>query len=598
MTGVDGASGESGMRTHYCGVLRAADAGSRVSVCGWVARRREHGEHLAFLDVRDHTGIVQCVVERAHEIRPEYVVRVTGTVRIRPDGTANQQLATGEIEIGDCDVETLATCEPVPFSLDERAETEEPLRLRYRYVDMRTERMQANLRLRAVVNSAIRRSMERQGFVEIETPLLWTPTPEGAREFVVPSRLQHGRFYALPQSPQIAKQLTMIGGFDRYYQIARCLRDEDLRADRQFEFTQLDVEASFVGQDEILGFVTEAMVDAADAATGVRPGGFARMTWAEALDSYGTDKPDLRFGMELADLTAVLAGTGFNALHAPTVKAIVLAGGASLPRARLDGLVERAKALGAKGLVWMRAAGDPVTLDSPVTKFLSEAELTGIVRAARVAAGDLVLIVADEHRRACEVLGQLRLDLGRPPSVGGALRFCWLVDFPLFDGTDEEGNPQAAHHPFTMPYPEDLERLDTDPFSVRAQSYDLVLNGWELGSGSIRIHRPELQRRIFAALGISEADAESRFGFLLDAYRYGGPPHGGFAVGLDRFVAILAGEENIREVIAFPKTQSGSDPMTGGPLPLDPKRLAELGVRVVETAPAVPPPPPRSTGAG
>ncbi|MGP8065991.1 MAG: aspartate--tRNA ligase, partial [Acidimicrobiales bacterium] len=471
------------MRTHYCGALREADIGAKVAVCGWVARRREHGEHLAFLDVRDHTGVVQCVVERAHAIRPEYVVRVTGTVRRRPEGTANPALSTGEVELGDCMVETLATCEPLPFSLDERVETEEPLRLRYRYIDLRTDRMQANLRLRAVVNSAIRRSMERQGFVEIETPLLWTPTPEGAREFVVPSRLQHGLFYALPQSPQIAKQLSMIGGFDRYYQIARCLRDEDLRADRQFEFTQLDVEASFVGEDEVLAFITDAMVEAAEAATGKRPGGFARMTWAEALDRYGTDKPDVRFGMELVDLTAVVTGTGFKAFQAPAVRAIVVPDGAALGRARLDELVERARSLGAKGLVWMRAVGDPVALDSPVAKFLSAGELEGIARAASPAAGDLVLVVADERRRACEVLGQLRLELGRPAAVRGALRFCWVVDFPLFDGVDEDGNPQAAHHPFTMPYLEDLDRIETDPFSVRAHSYDLVLNGWELGSG-------------------------------------------------------------------------------------------------------------------
>ncbi len=596
MTGVGGVPIGLGMRTHYCGTLRPADVGMQVSVCGWVSRRREHGEHLVFLDVRDHTGIVQCVVERAQAIRPEYVVRVTGTVRARPEGTANPSLATGEIELGECSVETLATCEPVPFSLDERIETEESLRLRYRYIDLRTERMQANLRLRSTVNSAIRRSMERQGFVEIETPLLWTPTPEGAREFVVPSRLQQGRFYALPQSPQIAKQLTMIGGVDRYYQIARCLRDEDLRADRQFEFTQLDVEAAFVGQDEILSFVTEAMVEATEAATGQRPGPFVRMSWAEALDRYGTDKPDLRFGMEIVDLTAALAGTGFKALRAPAVKAIVLAGGADLGRARLDELVARARSLGAPGLVWLRARGDPVSLESPVAKFLSIGELAAIVRQTSAVAGDLVLVVADEHRRACEVLGQLRIELGRPPTQDGALRFCWIVDFPLFDGVDEDMHPQAAHHPFTMPYLEDLDRLETDPFSVRAHSYDLVLNGWELGSGSLRIHQPELQRRIFEALGISAADADSRFGFLLDAYRYGGPPHGGFAVGLDRFVAILAGEENIREVIAFPKTQSGADLMTGGPLPLSRQRLAELGVRIL--APRHPPAAPSQMGVG
>ena len=380
-------------------------------------------------------------------------------MRVRPEGTANPALATGEIELGDCAVETLATCEPVPFSLDERAETEEPLRLRYRYIDMRTDRMQANLRLRAVVNSAIRRSMERQGFVEIETPLLWTPTPEGAREFVVPSRLQHGLFYALPQSPQIAKQLTMIGGFDRYYQIARCLRDEDLRADRQFEFTQLDVEASFVGQDEILGFVTEAMGEAAEAATGERPGEFARMTWAVAIDRYGTDKPDLRFGMELVDLAAALADSEFKALRAPAVKAIVVPGGTGLSRARLDELVARAKSLGAEGLVWLRAAGDRGRARQRRRRSsFRRPSVAAIVTAGRVAAGDLVLIVADEHRRACEVLGQLRLELGRPPTSGGPLSFCWVVDFPLFDGVDEEGNPQAAHHPFTMPYLEDLGR--------------------------------------------------------------------------------------------------------------------------------------------
>lgn len=582
-------SGESpaglGLRTHYCGTLRATDVGREVSVCGWVARRREHGEHLAFLDLRDHTGVVQCVVEAARGVRPEYVVRVTGTVRLRPEGTANPALATGEVELGDCVVETLAKCEPLPFSLDERAETDEPVRLRYRYIDLRTERMQANLRLRAVVNSAIRRAMERQGFVEIETPLLWTPTPEGAREFVVPSRLQHGLFYALPQSPQIAKQLMMIGGFDRYYQIARCLRDEDLRADRQFEFTQLDVEASFVGQDEILGFVTEAMVEATEAATGERPGEFARLTWAAALDRYGTDKPDVRFGMELVDLTTALAAGGFAALRAPAVKAIVLAGGASFGRARLDELVGRARSLGAKGLVWLRGVGDPVALDGPAARHLAPDEAAAIIAATRLMAGDLVLVVADEYRRACEVLGQLRLELGRPASASGPLRFCWVVDFPLFDGVDADGNPQAAHHPFTMPYLEDLGKLESEPFSVRAHSYDLVLNGWELGSGSLRIHQPELQRRVFAALGISDAEAESRFGFLLDAYRYGGPPHGGFAVGLDRFVAILAGEENIREVIAFPKTQSGADPLTGGPLALPPERLGELGLRLAGGAP-------------
>jgi aspartyl-tRNA synthetase len=577
--------GARGMRTRYCGTLRKDDAGTEVALCGWVARRREHGEHLAFVDLRDHSGIVQCVVDGAHAIRPEYVLRVVGVVRERPEGTANPQLATGDVEVADCEVEILAVSETPPFQLDERSEVEESSRLRYRYLDLRTEKMQKNLRTRAVVNAAIRRAMDRQGFVEIETPLLWTPTPEGAREFVVPSRLQKGAFYALPQSPQIAKQLSMIGGVDRYYQIARCMRDEDPRADRQFEFTQLDVEASFVGQDEVLEFVSEAMVEATESAVGERPDPFSTMTWREAIDRYGVDKPDLRFAMEICDLTEVFAATQFNAFRRDTVRAIVVGGGAMFPRSRLDELVERAKVLGAGGLVWMRVQGDPLRLESPIDKFLTDEERKGVLASTGAGDGALVLVVADEWRRASEVLGQLRNELGGSPMGEGPLRFCWVVDFPLFDGYDEDGNPAAAHHPFTMPYVEDLGRIDTDPFSVRAHSYDLVLNGWELGSGSIRITDPALQRRIFEVLGISPEVAEARFGFLLDAYRYGGPPHGGFAVGIDRLVACLLGEENIREVIAFPKTQSGADLMTGGPLPLPAQRLSELSVRVVEDAP-------------
>ncbi len=574
------------MRTRYCGTLGPDDVGEQVALCGWVARRREHGEHLAFVDLRDHTGVVQCVVDGAHAIRPEYVLRVVGVVRERPEGTANAQLSTGEVEVADCSLEVLAAAETPPFQLDQRAEVDESLRLRYRYLDLRTDRMQQNLRTRAVVNAAIRRAMDRQGFVELETPLLWTPTPEGAREFYIPSRLQRGSFYSLPQSPQIAKQLSMIGGVDRYYQIARCMRDEDPRADRQFEFTQLDVEASFVGQDEILDFVTEAMVEATEAVAGARPEPFTTMTWSEAIDRYGSDKPDLRFSMEICDLSEVFQETGFNAFRKDAVRAIVVDGGAAFARARLDALVDRAKDLGAGGLVWMRVVGDPLKIESPIDKFFGDDERKGVLVATGAGEGALILVVADERRKASEVLGQLRVDLGRPPMGEGPLRFCWVVDFPLFEGFDDDGHPQAAHHPFTMPYLEDLDRIEDDPFSVRARSYDLVLNGWELGSGSIRVTDPELQRRIFAVLGISPEEAESRFGFLLDAYRYGGPPHGGFAVGLDRFVVCLLGEENIREVIAFPKTQSGADLMTGGPLPLPKERLAELGVRVVEKKPA------------
>jgi aspartyl-tRNA synthetase len=572
-----------GMRSAYCGTLRSDDIGRTVTVCGWVGRRREHGEHLAFLDVRDHTGVLQCVVDGAHSLRSEYVVAVTGLVRRRPTGMENDQLATGEVELGDCEVIVLAEAEPPPFSLDGRNDAEESVRLRYRFIDLRSERMQANLRLRARVNAALRSSMDRQGFTELETPLLWTPTPEGAREFAVPSRLQHGSFYVLPQSPQIAKQLSMVGGFDRYYQIARCMRDEDLRADRQFEFTQLDVEASFVTEEDILRFVSVAISDATEAVTGERSSEIVQMTWDEALDRYGTDKPDLRFGMELIDVGYVFENTEFKAFQADTVKAIVLAGGGDSPRSRLDGLVDRAKALGAKGLVWMRviAGGDGVELESPIVKFLSDEEKIGLVVQTSAVAGDLLLIVADEHRLACEVLGQLRVDLARPPVSEGPNRFCWVIDFPMFDGLDEAGNPQAKHHPFTMPKAEHLGFLESDPLRVRAQSYDLVMNGWELGSGSIRIHRRDIQAAVFRALGITDEEAEARFGFLLSAFRYGAPPHGGFAVGLDRFVAVLCGEENIREVIAFPKTQSGSDLMTGAPLPLTARQLADLGIRVV-----------------
>jgi aspartyl-tRNA synthetase len=566
------------MRTHYGGALRPEHVGAEVSLCGWVARRREHGEHLAFVDLRDHTGLVQCVVDGAHDLRSEQVLRITGTVRNRPEGTRNANLATGEVEVGDCQVEILSPAEPPPFPVEDEVVADESLRLRYRYVDMRRPRMQRNLRVRAVINSALRRAMERQGFVEIETPMLWTPTPEGAREFAVPSRLQPGAFYVLPQSPQIAKQLLMVGGFDRYFQIARCLRDEDLRSDRQFEFMQLDLEASFVTQDEVLAFVSEAVAEAAEAATGTAPPPIERLTWTEAMDRFGTDKPDLRFGMELVELTSVFSETGFKAFHAPYVGALRVAGEGSASRSRLDGLVERAKSIGAGGLVWMRVTDSGV--ESPVAKFLSESELTSLVARTGAEAGDLLLLVADDRRRAQTVLGQLRNDLGRPPVSMGPYRYVWITEFPLFEGLDDEGRPVPAHHLFTMPHADDLEKLESEPLSVRSQSYDLVLNGWELGSGSIRIHRHDIQQRVFDVIGLPPDQAEARFGFLMTAFRYGAPPHGGFAVGLDRLTAILAGEENIREVIAFPKTQSGADPLTGAPKGVDPRVLQELGIRI------------------
>jgi len=572
-----------GLRTHFCGRLRAEDAGQQVAICGWVARRREQGKHLAFVDVRDHTGIIQCVIDGAQELRSEHVVRVTGTVRLRPEGTTNEGLDTGEVEIGADEVEVLAAAEPPPFPLDARSEADEQVRLKYRYIDLRSERMQRNLRLRAKVNAALRRSMDRQGFVEVETPLLWVPTPEGAREFAIPSRLQPGSFYVLPQSPQIAKQLLMVSGVDRYYQIARCMRDEDLRADRQFEFSQLDLEASFITKEDVFDVVSAAVLEAAAEAIGETPPPVVRMTWDEALDVYGTDKPDLRFGMELVDLGEAVAGTGFRAFQAPCVRGIRVPGGGGTTRSRIDFLTEKAKESGAAGLVWMKVnsgrAESGLVIESPMAKFLGDSEQAAILKAMAAEEGDLLLIVAGERVTTCRTLGLLRVLLGQPPVWEHPLRFLWVTDFPMFEGM-EDGHPVAAHHPFTMPHPDDLDLLETDPLRVRSQAYDLVLNGWELGSGSIRIHRGDIQRRVFTALGISDEDAESRFGFLLGAFRYGAPPHGGFAFGTDRLVALLAGEENIREVIAFPKTQSGTDLMSGAPRGISARQLAELHIRV------------------
>jgi aspartyl-tRNA synthetase len=567
------------MRDLLCASLNESHVGTSVSVCGWVAKRREHGEHLAFLDVRDHSGIIQAVVDGSVDVRSEYVVRVTGTVTRRPEGTVNEKLATGDVELTDCVVQILAAAEPPPFQLDDRVDIDEQVRLRYRFLDLRREHMQRNLRLRSVVNAAIRNAMEAQGFCEVETPLLWAPTPEGSREFVVPSRLQPGEFYVLPQSPQIAKQLLMVGGFDRYYQLARCMRDEDLRADRQFEFTQLDMEASFVNQEDIHAFVSVAVLDAAEAATGVRPGTIPSMTWADALDLYGTDKPDLRFGMVLCDLSDVFASTEVKAFSAATVKAMRVPGGASTSRATLDAWTEQAKELGAKGLAWFRITDDG--LDSPLAKFLSDSEAAAIACVDGAEVGDIVLCVADEYVQACHVLGALRTAIGGPPVSDGPHHYVWITEFPLFEGLDDDGNPQAAHHPFTMPHPDDIDKIETDPLSVRSQSYDLVLNGWELGSGSVRIHRADIQSRIFRALGISDEEAESRFGFLLGAFKYGAPPHAGFAFGIDRLAAIFAGEENIREVIAYPKTQSGADLMTGAPKGIGEKQMRELRLKPV-----------------
>ena len=596
------------VRTDYCGRLSRADIGRDVTVCGWVSRRREHGEHLAFVDLRDRTGIVQCVVDHAHDLRSEYVLAVTGTVRERPEDTANPDLATGEIEIGDATVEVLSRSEPPPFQIDGRTEVDEMLRIRHRYLDLRNPRMHSNLVNRARVNAAIRRSMEAAEFIEVETPTLVASTPEGARDFVVPSRLHQGRFYALPQSPQLFKQLCMVGGIDRYYQIARCLRDEDLRADRQFEFTQLDLEMSFAGGAEVRSVISEAVAEAAEEITGVRPAAMGEITWHQAIDRYGSDKPDLRFGLELIELTDLFAETGFNAFKAPAVRGIRVPGGGDISRNAVDDLTKQCQRWGAKGLVWMRvsagepladgarsAAGGRLAVTSPVAKFMSDAEIDGVLEHLGAEPGDMCYLVADTWRRASGVLGLLRLELGRPPVNEGGLHFLWVVDFPLFEDVSADGLPMPAHHPFTMPHADDLDVVaaasarmasgggfDADTLlGVRSQAYDLVLNGWELGSGSVRIHRGDIQQQIFDLLGIDPVTAQERFGFLLDAFRFGAPPHAGFAFGIDRLAALLCGEENIREVIAFPKSQSGADPLTNAPSAISDVQLEELGLAIV-----------------
>ena len=613
-----------GMRSHYCGEIGEESAGERVSVCGWADRRREHGEHLAFVDLRDYTGVVQCVVDERIDVRSEYVLRITGIVRERPEGTVNENLKTGAVEIGDCEVEVLSRAEPPPFSL--HGDTEEATRLRHRYVDLRSERMQRNLRTRAKVNASFRASMEAQGFLEVETPMLIASTPEGARDFVVPSRLHQGRFYALPQSPQLFKQLCMVGGIDRYYQIARCLRDEDLRADRQFEFMQLDIEASFVGQDDIIAFVSAAVAEATEAVTGERLGEIPTITWHEAMERFGTDKPDMRFGLELVELTSLFARTEAKVFQASCIKGFRVPEGAKLGRNRIDDLTKKTQEWGAKGLAWFRV-GEGGELDGALSRFMSEDEQTGLLAALEGTAGDLLLLVADERPLVNRVLGQLRLEAGQPSAGGGtegaseevnagdtrdsfragdtadSLHYVWVVDFPLFEGISDDGIPIPAHHPFTMVHPDDLGLLtemaksasesdsnasnqvsdsQNDITAIRSQAYDLVLNGWDLGSGSVRINDPALQQQVFTLLGIPEDEAKERFGFLLDAFRYGVPPHAGFAVGIDRLVAILLGEDTIREVIAYPKTQSGADLLTGAPSQISPRHLRELSLRPIE----------------
>jgi aspartyl-tRNA synthetase len=576
--------GESPYRTDYAADVSQARVDERIRLAGWVARRRDQGG-VYFFDLRDSSGLVQVVVDpaevpAARDLRMEYCITVEGTVRLRPAGMENPELATGQVELAATHLEVLSKSEPLPFVIDDRAEADERLRLEYRYLDLRRPRMAKNLRARSLAATAMRDVLNGREFLEVETPTLIRSTPEGARDMLVPSRLRRGDFYALPQSPQLFKQLLMVGGVDRYYQIARCYRDEDFRSDRQLEFTQLDVEGSFWGREGVLETfeaVVETVVERLRGISLDLP--FPRLTYADALLRYGTDKPDVRFGMEISDLSDVLAETEFRAFSATLEAGGVIrgfnAGERGLSRSQLDGLATRAKELGAKGLISAVVQEDG-SLRSPTAKFLSEAETAAIIKTLDGAPGDLLLLVADTAPTAAQVLGQLRLDLGKPDGHD-ELAFLWVIDFPVFDEL-EGGDLAPSHHPFTAPV--DLVEMRERPRQAIAKAYDLVLNGSELGSGSVRIHDPEVQQEVFEILGISAEDAERRFGWFIKALRYGTPPHAGFALGVDRLLAILQQESSIRDVIPFPKTQTGIDPMTGSPTAVDPTQLAELGIEL------------------
>jgi len=590
------------MRTHGAGTMRAADDGQQVTVAGWVDTRRDHGG-VAFLDLRDRTGIVQVVadpsasdaLDAAHTVRSEWVVRVTGTVRRRPDGMVNDKLPTGEVEIAADTVEVLSVAETPPFPIEDDVEVSEDLRLRHRYVDLRRPRMANNLVLRARALSIIRRVMERHGFIDVETPSLTKPTPEGARDFLVPSRLQPGNTYALPQSPQLFKQLLMVAGIERYYQIARCFRDENLRADRQPEFTQLDLEMSFGDEEDVYGLMEEMYAEIWKELLDVdllTP--FPRIAYADAIRRFGTDKPDLRFGMELADLGEVFASTEVGVFSGVltsggAVIALALQGGGELTRREFDEWTEWAKRRGAKGLAW-GVVLDNGSLRSPLSKFMSDDEIAGVKSATGAGPGDAVFFGAGPRRFTGSLMGALRNGLAEARGMIPADRwdFCWVVEPPMFDPADESDDPTAAtstgwvpnHHPFTSPAPEWIDSFEQDPGNATARAYDIVLNGVELASGSVRIHDADLQRRVFRFLGISDEDAETKFGFLLRGFQFGVPPHCGIAPGIDRTVMLLTGEATIRDVIAFPKTQSGACLLTGAPAPADAAALRDVGLRL------------------
>ncbi|HEU4750885.1 MAG TPA: aspartate--tRNA ligase [Acidimicrobiia bacterium] len=569
------------IRTHRA--LQTVDLdGQRVRLAGWVLRRRDHGG-VTFIDLRDASGVVQVVADPEQlpivlDLRMESCIAVEGLVRPRPEGTVNDELATGAVEVAAHSIEVLGPADPIPFMIDDRVDVDERTRLEYRYLDLRRPRMAANLRARSKAVTAIRRTLGEMDFLEIETPTLIRSTPEGARDMLVPSRLHPGSFYALPQSPQLFKQLLMISGVERYFQIARCYRDEDFRADRQLEFTQLDLEGSFWEESGVQDTIEATIAAAVKEVRGVDlPLPFRRLTWQESMDRYGVDKPDIRFAMEIIDLTDLFASSEFRgfagAIGEGGVVRAINAGPRELARSAADALVDEAKRLGAKGLVWMVVEEDG-SLRSPVAKFLSSHELEGINHRLQARSGDVLLLIADQWKVAVTALGSLRIQLGRP-SGHDDLAFLWVTDFPMFEESD--GGLTFLHHPFTSP--QDVDMMATHPLAALSRAYDVVVNGVELGSGSIRIHDPDVQSKVFEILGISAEDQEMRFGWFLRALRYGTPPHGGFAFGIDRLVMVLQDEVNIREVIPFPKTQSGIDPLTGTPTEVEPAQLKELGLK-------------------
>jgi len=571
------------LRTHNAGELRASHVGQTVTLTGWVARRRDHGG-VAFIDLRDGSGWCQVVINdeaTAGSLRAEWCLKITGEVIARPTGSENAKTPTGAIEVVATEVTVLSEAAPLPFPVDsgDDADISEEVRLRYRYLDLRREQPAANLRLRSKVTSVIRRIMEQEEFYEIETPYLTRSTPEGARDFLVPVRLQPGSWYALPQSPQLFKQLLMVAGMERYYQIARCFRDEDFRADRQPEFTQLDIEMSFIDQEDILSLIEKLLFQIWKEVKGYEielP--IPRMTYKDAMDRFGSDKPDMRFGYELTEMTDFFKSTTFRVFQAPYVGAVVMPGGADSPRRELDAWQDWAKARGAKGLAYILVQADG-TLGGPVAKNLSESEIAGVAAKAGAKPGDAIFFAAGEKSESQSLLGAVRLEIGKRRNLidNSKWEFLWVVDAPMFELTDN-GGWTAVHHPFTGPKPEFAKSFKSDPASALAYAYDIVLNGTELGGGSIRIHDQQIQKDVFEVIGLTEQEAESKFGFLLDAFQYGPPPHGGLAIGIDRLCALLAGAESIREVIAFPKTASGGDPLTGAPTPITPAQRKEAAI--------------------